>query len=177
MKRLFFSALMALFIIPAAANAQSAAAGQLKALDAAREAYIQQWLKTPLIVRNATFVSGRSGGFGKYTPRANNEFKSGEDMLVYAEPVGFGWGKTATGYSIDFIVDFTISTSDGKILAGRKAFQKLGLQSRVRNTEFFISLTYTFTGIPVGDYVITTTLNDIHRGETASFDLPIRIVK
>jgi hypothetical protein len=176
MKRLFFSALMALFMLPATAKAKSASE-YLGALDAAKQAYIQQWLQTPLIIRKATFVARPSGGFGVYSPKADNTFKAGEAMRVYAEPVGFGWGKSGNLYSIDFSVDFTISTPDGKVLGGRKAFQKLGMKSLVQNTEFFVSLTYTFSGIPVGKYVITTVLNDKNSGKSASFNLPITIVK
>lgn len=176
MKRLFFSALMALFLFPAAARALSANEA-LQALDQAREVYIQQFMKTPLIIRKALFVASPAGGFGVYSPRPNNQFKSGEPMLIYAEPVGFGWGRKGNLNSIDFNVDFTISTADGKVLAGRKNFQKLGMRSLVRNTEFFVSLTYTFNGIPVGKYVITTTLNDANTGKSVSFNLPITVVK
>ncbi len=187
MLRSFIPAIMFVFLAPAMANAQSsddimkqadeyAAAGEhLKALDTIREAYIKQWLKTPLMVRNATFVSRPNGGYGKYTPRPDAVFKSGEEMLIYAEPLGYGWKKTDDGYSIDFVVDFIVSSADGKVLGGRKAFQNMGLKSKVRNTEFFVSLTYTFSGIPPGDYLVSTTLNDRHSPKSVNFDLPFTI--
>ncbi len=187
MLRPFIPALIFMFLAPAMANAQGpaemmkqadeyAAAGEhIKALDMLKEAYIKQWLKTPLMVRNATFVSQPNGGYGKYTPRADAVFKSGEEMLIYAEPIGYGWAKTDDGYSIDFVVDFTVSSADGKILGGRKAFQNMGLKSKVRNTEFFISLNYTFSGIPPGEYFVSTTLNDRHSAKSVSFDLPFTI--
>ncbi len=187
MLRIFIPILTLIFIIPAQLHGQTlpelmrqaeglAAAGdQSGALHMLKEAYIQQWLKTPLAISKATFVSKRSEGYGKYHQRADNVFNAGEKMLVYIEPYGYGWGKEGDLYSIDFSADFTVSSAAGKVLGGRKNFQKLGLKSLARNTEFFISLTYTFSGIPKGDYVLTTTLNDMHSGKSVSSDLPFSV--
>lgn len=187
MPRFMIPILIFLFIFPASLQGQSlaelmqqasqfsAAGDQLNALKTIRQAYIQQWLKTPLSASTAVFVSKPSDGFGKYHARPDNVFKSGEKILVYIEPIGFIWGQSGSVYEIEFVADFSVSTAAGKVLGGQKKFQTVGLKSLVRNTEFFISLTYNFSGIPKGDYILSTTLNDSHSNKKTSIDMPFSI--
>src|SRR5688500_13642770 len=61
----------------------------LNALSAAQDVI---WQKSPLIVRKAFFVAAEPGGFGIYDLRNDSVFKKTDKLLIYAEPVGFGYG-------------------------------------------------------------------------------------
>ena len=61
---------------------------------------------------------------------------------------------------IDLTLDFTIKSPDGKVVAEQKNFASLTLRSRVPNKEFMAKVTYDFSGLPAGDYEVTTAAKD-----------------
>lgn len=74
-------------------------------------ALVRAWEQTPLTVRHATFVTDRPIGFGMYTKRPNDIFKPGEKLVVYAEPVGYGWKDAGNGMVEFGLVTGSKSTS------------------------------------------------------------------
>jgi hypothetical protein len=50
------------------------------------------------------------------------------------------------------------------------------MDSRRRNKEFQVFITYNFQGLKPGDYVLATTLRDRNSPKTGSFELPFTIV-
>jgi hypothetical protein len=158
-----------------------ASAGQSQSLpeiDRREAALVEAWQKTPLTIRRAVFVSKHPDGFGMYAARETNIFKPGEQLVTYAEPVGYGWNVIGQGmYEFGFIVDFLIKQPDGKIVAGQQDFAKLARTSRVRNREFMLTLTLDVTGANPGDYVLEYKLRDITGDKSTSFELPFKIAK
>jgi hypothetical protein len=61
---------------------------------------------------------------------------------------------------------------DGAELYRQPDFRKLALASWVRNREFTITFTYTFNGIPKGEYAVDTKLRDAVTGKAVTFSLP-----
>ncbi len=152
--------------------AQDKTVDALAALD---EAQGVVWEKTALTFRRALWVAEKGSGFGVYNARDNDVFAPGAPMLVYAEPVGFGWNHTGDIWRTDLIADVTIRAQDGKQLFAQEEFQKLALASRVRNREFMVNFTYTLSGITPGDYLLETTLRDQVTGKKGSFTLPFSV--
>jgi hypothetical protein len=146
-------------------------------IDKLDAALYDAWLKTPLAVRKAVFVTKHPDGFGMYTPRDNNVYKPGEPLVAYVEPVGYGWKEQSGSYEFGFNVDFLIKSADGKILGGQQNFARLIKQSRVRNREFMLTLTMDVSGADPGDYVLEYVLHDVASGKTATIDLPFKIGK
>jgi hypothetical protein len=62
----------------------------MKALDTVQDMI---WRESPLSIRKAVFVASEPQGFGIYEERPSNEFASGETLIIYAEPFGFGYGR------------------------------------------------------------------------------------
>jgi len=173
-----YGAALAQDISGKAKEAAEALAGQgkfIEALAALDEAATALWDRAPLTMRRALWVAETPNGFGAYNPRENNVFTAGTSMIAYAEPVGFGWRKSGDLWYTDLIVDLVIKASDGTVLLRKPEFQKLELGSRVRNREFMAHFTYTFTGIPAGEYVVETTLRDAATGKNGTFSLPFVI--
>lgn len=147
------------------------------AIDALNEAIDQVWDAAPLTFRKTLFVTAKPAGYGVYDARAGNEFKPGEKLLVYAEPVGYGFRREGAFNVVDISVDVQVSTAAGKVLGGQDGFTRFGLRSRVRNKEFYFFITYNFSGLAPGDYIAKTTINDRAGGKSAAFSLPFTITQ
>lgn len=149
-------------------------AGAMSALDDAREAV---WNAAPLTINKAILVASDPQGFGIYDIRDGNQYKSGEPIVIYTEPSGFGYGRDGDIYTINMALDFTIKSSSGEELAAQKDFAKWELRSRVPNKEFMGKLTYTFNGIQPGDYIVETVIRDQNSDKTVTFPTPFKIIE
>lgn len=157
---------------------QQAAAGQnMDALETLREAYYEIADKMPLSFRRSVFVAEKSAGFGMMKPRADNVFKPGEVIVIYLEPVGLGWRKAGSVYNSVLLADFEIQTSDGKILGGQKNFGRFALTGQDRNSEYMIHLTYNVTGLPEGEFIVSTLFHDEVSGKNATQNMKFVIRK
>jgi hypothetical protein len=165
-------------ITDAARSAELAAeAGKpVEALAAIEEAFNALWDKAPLGFSEALFVADRPKGFGIYDMRPTSVFRPGEDMLVYAEPFGYGFGRDGDLFVIAFDADFELRTAGGQILHARQDFARLEMKSRRRNKEFQVFITYSFKGLKPGDYVLSTTLRDRNSPKAGNFELPFTVV-
>jgi hypothetical protein len=144
----------------------------LAALDAAREAI---WQKAPLTFGKTLFVVSDPGGYGVYDLRDNNEFKPGEQLVIYTEPQGYGHGRDGAIYLLNLKLDFEIKSKAGESLAKQENFSAWTLRSRVANREFMGKVTYNFTGIEPGEYEVVTTVRDQNSAKTGSFTMPFKI--
>jgi hypothetical protein len=186
MRRAFLGMLLAVsFAAPAAAADVVARATEaqaladqgkfieaIAALDAASDAL---WEQAPLTFRRALWVAGPPNGFGAYTPRETNVYAAGDQMIIYAEPVGFGWSRTGDIWQMNLAADMVIKSKESEVLLSQPDFQKLTIASRLRNREFMTSLTLTLTGIPAGEYIADTTFRDQVSGKQGTMSLPFVI--
>lgn len=154
-------------------DALAAQGKYVEALAALDEVAVALSEKAPLTVHRALWVAERPTGFGAYIPRQNNVFASGVKMIIYAEPVGLGWRKNGEFWETEAAIDVLVKGKDGAVLQRAPDFTNLRTSSRVRNREMMAQLTYSFTGIPVGEYVVESIMRDKVSGKTASFSLPL----
>lgn len=146
---------------------------------AASDLFGQVWdATTTLGIRQAILVTEAAAGVGVYNPRETNTFKAGEDILIYAEPTGYGYGTPAEGlYSMGFGVDLKVVSETGEVLGEIPDLTQVELSSRNQNREFQANITYTLTGIEPGRYVLQTTLKDKFSAKTGTFETAIEIVE
>lgn len=151
----------------------------LTALSGAQDIVLQVWEATPGILFLETLpVTEPAAGFGLYNPRPDAVYKSGEPIILYAEPVGFGYGAGGEGlYTVGFAVDLQVLDEAGQELANVQDVTELNLTSRYKNREFQANLTYNLDGISPGKYRLVTTLRDKNSAKTGSFETPIEIVE
>ena len=128
--------------------------------------------RMPLTIQRALWVADQPTGFGVYIPRSDNIFDAGAPMLIYAEPMGFGWRKSSDLWHVELKADLVLRKQDGTELYRQSDFQKLGFASWVRNREFMTTFTYTFRDIPKGEYLVDTSLRDAVTGKAVTFSLP-----
>ena len=146
----------------------------LHALETARDAI---WNQTPLSFRKTIFVAADPAGFEIYDIRENNEFKSGELLVIYSEPVGFAYGRDGQIFITDMALDFEIKDASGASLAKQENFASWTLRSRVPNKEFMGKIDYNFTGLQPGDYDVVTTVRDKNSEKANSFSMRFKIVR
>jgi hypothetical protein len=163
-------------MIALVAGCQFAYSQSLDEINKREEAVIEAWEKTPLTVRRALFVTEEPKGFGIYTARASSHFKRGEPIIVYAEPIGFGWKSVEDGqFEFGFNVDLAVKTAAGKTVGGQDNFGKLAMKSRYRNREFMIHLTLNLSDAPTGDYLLDYKLHDLGTDKTTTLELPFTL--
>src|SRR5260221_10718945 len=78
-------------VIALIAGCQLAYSQSLDEINKREQAVVEAWEKTPLTIQRALFVAEEPKAYGIYTPRSSSRFKAGEPIIVYAEPIGFGW--------------------------------------------------------------------------------------
>lgn len=155
---------------------EAAAAGRpVEALDALDEAAIAVSEKMPLTIRRATFVAEEPQGYGVFNPRDSTSFEIGQPLLVYAELAGQGWRRSGDIFRTDLVLDFELRRADGQSLVAQKSFNTIATASRRRNREFFLYMTYSFSGLEPGDYVVRTTVRDQAGNKQTSFDLSFAV--
>jgi hypothetical protein len=143
-----------------------------EALAALDERAAALWDKAPLTMRRALWVAAPPTGIGNYDPRENNVFASGVKMIIYAEPVGFGWRKNGDFWQTDVAIDVVIKGKDGTVLQRAPDFTNMRVSSRMKNREMMAQLTYSFTDIPAGEYIVESIMRDKVSGKTGTFSLP-----
>lgn len=159
----------ALFAVP------PALAQDLAALTAAEQQVAQAWDATPLTFRKTLFATSIDA-FGVYTARDGSSFPPGEPIVVYAEPVGYGYRTNADGtFTFGFNFDLKVKNAEGDIVAGKDGFANFELVSRAQNREFLVSLTLSLNEAPAGDYVLEYLAHDIASDETATISMPFTI--
>ncbi|NEY90384.1 hypothetical protein [Tabrizicola oligotrophica] len=156
-----------------------AAGDDAGAVAAAREVFGKAWEATSgLAIGETVLIAEPASGYGIYNPRPDDRFKIGEPVLIYAEPMGFGYGSPGEGlYSIGFFVDLKVMTEAGEVLGDLQNLTELDLTSRYPNREFQANLTYNLTGVPPGRYVLQTTLRDKNSAKIGSFENTVEFVE
>lgn len=134
------------------------------------------WEKTPFSVRKTLFVTERPSGYGEYTERSSHIFKPGEPLIVYVEPVAYGWKDDGNGvFDFGVSVDLLVKRKDGNIVAGKEGFLRMLQHSHARNKELMLTLNLNLNGAPAGDYTLEYKLHDLVTEKAATVELPFTI--
>ncbi|WJI73715.1 hypothetical protein [Mesorhizobium sp. C395A] len=118
------------------------------ALDKFRSAEDALWQAMPLGVQNVKHIMSASG-FGAYAERPNHVYKPGEEIVLYMEPVGYGYGSDGLGNNqIALYVDLTVLSQSGEKLGTVEKLGRVQLASRSHNREMFFKLNVSLDGVP-----------------------------
>ena len=148
------------------------AAGSLAAFDAATDAF---WNALPLQFRVATFADNVTA-FGKYTPRADSAFHSGDTAQIYLEPVGYGFAADGDGFRVSFGAGLEIRKGD-VILGKTDNIGTFGWQGRAKSHEVHAAVSVALPKLSPGDYQLVLTLNDATSGKSATTTLAFAIAE
>jgi hypothetical protein len=146
--------------------------GAISALDDAIEIL---WQKSPIQFRKVLFVESAEG-YGVYAKRGSDVFKKDEPLLVYAEPIGFAYGKNALGNTeITLPVDFELQNEKGKTIYRKDDFVTVSLPVRYHNREFNMTITVRLSGISAGKYLAKFHVKDKYSDKSGDFSLPFSV--
>ncbi|WP_316859645.1 hypothetical protein [uncultured Cohaesibacter sp.] len=151
--------------------------GQAKTAFAELDAIVDDiWTRSPMFVRQATFVS-EINGYGDYKERPA-VFKPDEAHMIYVEPVAFGYGKMDDGKNVaSWGVDYSLTGPAGSTLFEKEDFVELGVPLAGHNREVHLKLTINLSGLKPGSYVSNFLLKDKNSEKTTNFSLPFDIVE
>ena len=143
----------------------------LQALDA----YAEAWEASDLAFAKITFTDGASTGYGQYTPREDATFSDGEALSVYAEPVGYGFQTSDSGYAYELTASYKLLNLSGQVLAEQEDFATFSGSGRSEKRELAASLNFRFSGLPAGEYKLETSFTDKVDGDQSGFVLPFTV--
>lgn len=159
------------------AEEQAAAGDTVGAHNTIRDAFGAFAATLPFAIGKTVFVATPPEGYGMYTVRPDSNFKAGEALISYVEPVGLSWRPGAGGLlELQFTVDLELLDPKGTVLAEQKAFGSFDFKGSVRNQEVFAKLTLNLSGPPAGDYVLRYRFRDAASGAVAVSEQPFKIV-
>jgi len=153
---------------------QAAFAGPMDDLTDAQQKVFDAWQNVLLTQRKVLLLATPSTGYGMYSERTSNVFKSGDKIFTYVEPLGYGWKNLSGGmFEMNFVTDLVMKAENGDVVVDQKAFATNVLQSHEANMEFSMDFTLTLTEAPVGKYKIEYTIHDISSRQDSTFDQDI----
>jgi len=133
------------------------------------------WNTSGLAFTAATFAEAPAKGYGQYTPRGSASFTADEPLTVYAEPVGYGFSPSDTGYSYSLQASYRLLNTTGQVLAAQDGFAEFSGTTRSAKRELPASMSFQFSGLPAGDYVLEATFADTIGGKSGTISLPFSI--
>jgi hypothetical protein len=142
---------------------------------ALRDAMMAVSNRAPLSFDFFDVVTKNVPNYANYTLRADNVFKAGEPILLYAEPIGYAFMRKGEAFRFSLEADFELLDSNGKILGGQKKFQRWVFESKAPTFDFYMNLTYSFNGLAPGKYAVRTVLHDLVDEDEAWFEFPFEI--
>jgi hypothetical protein len=143
----------------------------LDALSAAMDAICEA---STLAFRKVAIVDS-SGGYGIYSERADTTFKPDEKMMVYVEPVCFGYGGSGASSTIGFTADLAIENTTGQVLGEAKDVFSLSTPSTPNKREFSMTLSFAVPFLRPGDYKAIFTVHDQNSDKSGMFEVPFAI--
>ena len=146
----------------------------LAKLDRLDDEVAKVWASSPLAFRNVAVVDSVEG-FGDFKPREGNEFKAGETLMVYVEPVGFSYALENGRYAFALAADLSIESTTGQIIAEGEDLFLIDDSSRVQIREFHMVLSVNVPDIKAGGYNAIYQVKDMNSGKTGSFSVPFTI--
>lgn len=146
----------------------------LARLDRLDDEVAKIWASSPLAFRSVTLVNSVEG-FGDFKPRDGNNFKAGETLMVYVEPVGFSYVPENGRYSFALSADLSIESDAGHIIVEGEDLFLIDESSLVQIREFHMVLSVEVPEIKAGGYKAVYQVKDMNSGKTGSFAVPFKI--
>ena len=140
----------------------------LESVAALRRAITYVWDRMPLTIKEAALVSTKPAQYGRFAPRADNVYPSGEPVLIYVEPVGYTFARDGDNLNFKIACDLNLLSKDGKVLAGQRDFGQWTMACGEPIFEFYMNLTVDVSGVPAGEYGLEIVFRDLNGGSQTS---------
>ena len=132
----------------------------------------------PLRLKNVGFVTDYRE-FGQYVPHPTNEFRPGEEFLVYMELENPTARRTVDGYEVNVAISYEILDSHAKIIVKQDAGTP-GERTLSRKRDFRLGLgpCKLPTSIAPGQYQLRISVSDLNDDsmQYAAEQIPFRVI-
>ncbi|MCB6177568.1 hypothetical protein LHP98_05415 [Rhodobacter sp. Har01] len=161
----------------AAAVEAAVAAGDFAAWQAANGTLLTEaWFAPGLHFNRLILTAAPASGYGSYEARPNSTYGRGEDIFVYAEPEGYGFGDLGGGkLEIAFDIDLRVLDPAGTVLVEAPDFMAVSHQVWGPAREFVANMTVSMGEAPAGAYTLEFTFRDRHGGQKSTFTTDVTI--
>lgn len=139
----------------------------IDAITEIREAMLELYNESPLVLNNVTWISSPPTGYGQYDPKISGVFDPAQPLLLYMEPVGYTIKKSGSFYSFGFKADLKVTAVEGGYEGGLRNFAEEHVDSRSLTTEYSIFYTFNFKELPPGEYNLEVTVHDENSNKKA----------
>ena len=165
-------------VVDAAAAVEAAvASGDFNAWQAANNQLLSTaWFQPGLHFNRLVLTSTPAVGYGSYDVRPDSIYARGEQIFVYAEPEGYGFGDLGNGkLEIAFDIDLRVLDPAGTVLLEAPDFMQVAHQTWGPAREFVANMTVAMGEAPAGQYRLEFTFRDRHGGQQSSFTTDVTL--
>ena len=138
-------------------------------------AYDKAWNASGLAFNVATFTENGGAAYGQYAPRKNAVFSNGETLSIYAEPVGYGFRENGATHAFELTASYKLLNKSGQVLAEQDHFATFSGNGRSKQRELAAALSFQFSGLRAGEYLLEANFTDEVNNNQAGFTLPFEI--
>ena len=158
-------------VVGAASVAETETPVTLAALDSTVD---KMWAGMPLTLRQAVIIDS-FGGYGVFTPRPDNRFKTGDTLQVYLVPVGYGFAEDGGGFKSRIVADIEVTNKNGQVLARTENFTTLERLTRSKSRELCLTLSFALPALKPAGYGLRITLRDLVTGKSVATSLAFAV--
>lgn len=117
-----------------------------ESIEDAKQALVRTQQASALSMPIFLFVKEKSSGYGMYSPRNSNIFKSGETLRFYMEPEGYAIKRIGDMFSFGFPADLTLKSASGESIIHKDVFLDQDFISHHANKEIMFNGYLDITG-------------------------------
>jgi hypothetical protein len=144
----------------------------IEALDALEQALDAIWTQSPLAFRTVRLVEAAGPN---PVDRANAAFNPGEPLVVYLEPVGYGYRAAGDQNGIDLGIGLAIENATGQVLSEAPDLFSFTREVAGKRRDLGWTVAFKVPALYPADYKAIFTVRDRNSDKSATFDVPFTI--
>jgi len=125
-------------------------------------------------IRGHVLVDAVPTGYRKYVRRSRLVYRPGEEVILYGEPIGFGWTAVAGGQQLHMKINVEIVGQSGEV-AFRPAEMEIRRIEPAMPVEPYFHVSFTLPDLKPGEYGVHFNVVDAVTRKRVRFHRPITV--
>ncbi|HRD77459.1 MAG TPA: hypothetical protein PK264_16250, partial [Hyphomicrobiaceae bacterium] len=110
-------------------------------------------------IRGHVLVESIPAGYRRYARRTNLAYKGGEQIVLYGEPIGFGWSAVVNGQQLHMVVNIEIVDQTGAVVF-KPEDVTLRQTEATMPAEPFVHVAFVLPTLKPGEYAVHYKFHD-----------------
>lgn len=144
----------------------------IEALDALEQALDAIWTQSPLAFRTVRLVEAAGPN---PVDRANAAFNPGEPLVVYLEPVGYGYRAAGDQNGIDLGIGLAIENATGQVLSEAPDLFSFTREVAGKRRDIGLTVAFKVPALYPADYKAIFTVRDRNSDKSGTLEMPFTI--